>query len=77
MSEEKYYFVRFNFYAAPSTYETYETSTVIDMHPFDWIKQQNEDSKIDYTGGINYGSPTYTLLDYKEITKEEYDKLVN
>ncbi len=57
-SDKKYYFIRYTF-ANEATCRYEERSNVIFSHPFDFIKELGEN---------------YLLLDYKEITKEEYEK---
>lgn len=59
--EPKYYFVRY-LYANIATCRHEERSNVISLHPFDFINEAGEN---------------YSLLDYKEITKEEYEKWPN
>lgn len=69
----KYYFIRYMHYDAPATYENTERTTVSCIHPFQWIKDWNEHHKCNYQGYTDWGSPTVRLLDYKEITEEEYE----
>ncbi len=57
-SDKKYYFIRYMF-ANEATCRYEERSSVIALHPFDFIKNAEKH---------------YSLLDYKEITKEEYEK---
>lgn len=57
--ESKYYFITFMYGASQ---KTLENDVIID-HPSKWQKEANKS----YPG-------QYVLKDWKEITKEEYDK---
>jgi hypothetical protein len=69
----KYYFIRYMHYGVPTTHSVSEMSTVSMAHPFQWIKEWNSSNKINYSGSTDWGSPSVRLLDYKEISDEEFN----
>ena len=69
----KYYFITYQYY---STYDSskWMKNDILTIHPFKWLEDM-KNNEIEERDGQKYFVGNWTLINFYEISKKQYDRL--